>query len=1301
MMWKCVWLVAALLERSSAQLITVAPPGSVASTGNSSSADNKLLCMAEMVSSIESSCSAPGTPGYYVALEDLLQQYLSRCFHTLFPQDRGLHILLPDINAAATAWLRAKAQGSSLLQVGQVVPSFVPAAKVDAEVAFMLQHQLVNSHNAWMLQPQGYGDVGLLNGFLPLDSLAASNAALAWPGILPIVQQRQAKYLGKVVAMPLDMHVNLLFYRLDVFQEVLNTTQPPQTWLEVLRLAALLHNRTWDGRPGNYGICLEQRWDCGSQADDLYSILAPMMQYQGTEQGMWFDLHGSGVFSSTFLTDNLAFAAALSLYLNLLQYAPPANPTDVCASPSAAADLFRTGHCAMIFGSDIFKALNRSDSAVRGVVGVGQLPGSSMVYERTRQAMVPCSVELCPFSVEADLGGTQTRVNLAPFSPSGGWVASVNAQSPVADQAAAIAFLLDSLASANSSWDPILSSEFETEPYRMEHFKDRQRWLAAGYEESDTERWLSARLAALTLGGPGAEGATTLGGNLVLDLRIPGAGLIKKLIRDTITNVTLGADLRLAGQGLRLAVQQLLTDPQKTSASQEQLAASYYSSIGATPPTPPQPALLPPAPAPPPPSSTYRSQLPWLVPAIVVPVLATMALITVVVLYEVRNSRKHKSVTGKVLAPGVGPDTSILVCALRDMTLLDAQPEGGELGQRAVDMVLECLRQLMAKHSGYESGWDPGSWQLTVAFHSPKEALAFALDAQLKLLHLPWPPGLLELPAWQAVYVKGRSNDELLLSWQDIIDPDTSDSVPDSPIGSLLRRVKVAVGWAEPSPRSSRNSFPSHVLTYALPFRPSKGSSGPSIPALLHVQPGATHSFAQAAAHYWKATVKGEEDSLLVFKGLRCSIGIHTGLTCNADIHTIEERCEYSGSTVLAAQALSQAADGGQVLLSEDTYKKLPLERLWDKHLVLHHGTAPVSPSETAAGSQALQGTLYQALSRCLEGRLAYLPPALSTHPTQQQLQEQVGQAGQGEAAPLQQQLERDPGVLLAPAGCVTVVFSYVVGTQTLLSWNADVAQQALRTFHAVGGAELRRWGGYAVEAVDGLFLAAFQSPAHAVLWALRCNELLVHQPWSRALLAHELCEEVHMSSSTPEGFQVNALLFRGLRLKTGLDRGQVLGEVHAMTGRMTYRGKVMNRAARIASAATSGQVLCSAAAWAHVSSQEEGVLQEQQLSAVSLGQSRLKGVTDNMELMLCRKAGPPKCDVQGPRHPLGEEWPWSQQAAQVWCQELVDPVAAAGPAPLRGVAELRPRWPGGGGGGACAILDRHAGLGPFCNRLS
>lgn len=50
-------------------------------------------------------------------------------------------------------------------------------------------------------------------------------------------------------------------------------------------------------------------------------------------------------------------------------------------------------------------------------------------------------------------------------------------------------------------------------------------------------------------------------------------------------------------------------------------------------------------------------------------------------------------------------------------------------------------------------------------------------------------------------------------------------------------------------------------------------------------------------------------------------------------------------------------------------------------------------------------------------------------------------------------------------------------------------------------------------------------------------------------------------------------MLRRGLRLKSGLDCGDVLARVHATTGRMTYRGRVMNRSARIAGMATAGQV--------------------------------------------------------------------------------------------------------------------------------
>jgi hypothetical protein len=42
--------------------------------------------------------------------------------------------------------------------------------------------------------------------------------------------------------------------------------------------------------------------------------------------------------------------------------------------------------------------------------------------------------------------------------------------------------------------------------------------------------------------------------------------------------------------------------------------------------------------------------------------------------------------------------------------------------------------------------------------------------------------------------------------------------------------------------------------------------------------------------------------------------------------------------------------------------------------------------------------------------------------------------------------------------------------------------------------------------------------------------------------------------------------LFRGPRIKIGIDVGKVQADVSPVTGRMVYRGRVMNRAARISS---------------------------------------------------------------------------------------------------------------------------------------
>jgi class 3 adenylate cyclase len=58
------------------------------------------------------------------------------------------------------------------------------------------------------------------------------------------------------------------------------------------------------------------------------------------------------------------------------------------------------------------------------------------------------------------------------------------------------------------------------------------------------------------------------------------------------------------------------------------------------------------------------------------------------------------------------------------------------------------------------------------------------------------------------------------------------------------------------------------------------------------------------------------------------------------------------------------------------------------------------------------------------------------------------------------------------------------------------------------------------------------------------------------------------------------AQVFRGLRLKVGLDMGRVSMSVHPAIGRMTYRGRPMNKAARVCGEARRGQVWATQDAW-------------------------------------------------------------------------------------------------------------------------
>ncbi|KAG2440502.1 hypothetical protein HYH02_010380 [Chlamydomonas schloesseri] len=98
----------------------------------------------------------------------------------------------------------------------------------------------------------------------------------------------------------------------------------------------------------------------------------------------------------------------------------------------------------------------------------------------------------------------------------------------------------------------------------------------------------------------------------------------------------------------------------------------------------------------------------------------------------------------------------------------------------------------------------------------------------------------------------------------------------------------------------------------------------------------------------------------------------------------------------------------------------------------------------------------------------------------------------------------------------------------------------------------------------------------------------------------------------------------RGLRVKVGLDVGPVTYSLTESSGRLSYRGRVMNRAARIAGTASPGQVLCSGGVWAAC---EAGMAAlplavGSHLVGVSLGKVALKGISAPVEIFQCEREG-------------------------------------------------------------------------------
>ncbi|KAJ9529858.1 hypothetical protein QJQ45_022269, partial [Haematococcus lacustris] len=338
-----------------------------------------------------------------------------------------------------------------------------------------------------------------------------------------------------------------------------------------------------------------------------------------------------------------------------------------------------------------------------------------------------------------------------------------------------------------------------------------------------------------------------------------------------------------------------------------------------------------------------------------------------------------------------------------------------------------------------------------------------------------------------------------------------------------------------------------------------------------------------------------EPGALTVLAGLRVRVGMHTGLA--ADEVLVQSRMgasstTYGGAALVLAKAVQACAHGGQITLSAATFIKLPVEELRAAGIsVVHMGKHLVELGE-GKGDTALD--LY----------CATLDTAAHAH--------RLWALG-----PLRTARQLQPGVLQAPYGVTATVFMSVVGLAQLKAWDASLAKECLALYQAtaqrvllhVAGRQLP--AGYLVSTADedGMVLAAFSSSLQCLHWALLTLTTCMDLDWPQALLDSLLGEEMMTeqqgisyptaadSSAAAAGLSAALLgqagcstvspshsvrLLRGLRLKAGVDVGEVACDLTPANGRFNYRGRCLNRAARINGLAASGQVWCSQTAWDH-----------------------------------------------------------------------------------------------------------------------
>eukprot|EP00756_Hemistasia_phaeocysticola_P012695 Hpha_TRINITY_DN15223_c4_g5::TRINITY_DN15223_c4_g5_i1::g.67162::m.67162 len=191
--------------------------------------------------------------------------------------------------------------------------------------------------------------------------------------------------------------------------------------------------------------------------------------------------------------------------------------------------------------------------------------------------------------------------------------------------------------------------------------------------------------------------------------------------------------------------------------------------------------------------------------------------------------------------------------------------------------------------------------------------------------------------------------------------------------------------------------------------------------------------------------------------------------------------------------------------------------------------------------------------------------------------------------------LQADP-LEEAPTGCVTIVFTDIVGSTRLWELAPVTMAEALQQHNNIARELIAKHRGYEVKTIGDSFMIAFDDPVNAVLFAVHFQEELLAAEWPEEEAFDDVREYV------PEFDDDGAPVWNGMPVRIGMASGECQHEVNPMTGRVDYRGRVVNLAARLESSAHTGLVMVSQEC-------SEAVANSKEVSVEKLPAKELKGL--------------------------------------------------------------------------------------------